>query len=149
MVYVMAVSWIIGWLVNYELEICGRKRSWLINTYRMCPYCVPSVLCCERFSLCHSHLNYTVRTYLIHTYRTVLLPCFNHVIMDFFESDFSRPQHSAFRTQFCMYKLKYSSLSVVCEWPVGHPNLPPLFWLLLATTWTLMKVVSRMLIDQK
>jgi len=23
--------------VNYDLEMCGRKRSWLINTYRTVP----------------------------------------------------------------------------------------------------------------
>jgi hypothetical protein len=149
-IFVITLSWIIGWLLNYDLEMCGRKRSCLINTYstvpRLCDNCAVLLkvqIVSFPFELCSETI------FDSHTYRTVILSCVKRVIMDFFESDFSRPQHNTCGTQFCMCKLKYSILSVACGWPVGHPSLPALFWLLLATIQTFMEVVCRMLSGQK
>jgi len=95
--------------------MCGRKRSCLINTYSTVPG-----LCANRVVLLKVQIvsfPVELRSETIfdsHTYRTVILSCIKHVIMAFFESDFSRPQHNTFGTQFCMCKLKYSILSVVC-----------------------------------
>jgi hypothetical protein len=147
-VYVMALSWTKGWFVNYDLEMCGRKRSWLMYTFRTVPrLCANCVVMLKVQIVIPIWITQWGHIWFSHT--GLFLPCFNHVIVDFLESDFWRPQHNTFGTQFCMCKLKYSILSGVCRWPVGHPSFSPLFWLLLATTWTFMKVVSRMLIVQK
>jgi len=51
---------------------------------------VQHLRCHQQPALCLIHMNYTVRSHLIHTHRTGLQPSPDHVIMDHFKNDFSR-----------------------------------------------------------
>lgn len=60
----------------------SNMQSYALAAPLSCPECVRSL----GIMLCHSSSNHTARPCLIHTYRTVLLPCSQRVVMNRLQS---------------------------------------------------------------
>jgi len=83
----------------------------------LCPCHSPAMLCHYGFRMCLSHLIHTVRPCQIHTWHAMPMPCSDHAVL-----------------------LKAMAQHVCREMACG---LPARIWLLLATMWSSMKVVTR------